>query len=628
MRASLAPLLFLCWHTAWATPLPPEVDLSSTLRPSAMLSASDGGVLLQGNTTLADGNNVRLRVTTSEGFSHEATATSHDGRFTARFPTDFYPATKLTPAVLYVDATSASKFGGPKATSNQSEITLLVSVGGVRPELPFVFMDDFVDSQGRRDAASAQWNRNRNLANLFMKSRGAALMRIQKPAFDLAAPADWQWFKESATLYDFEHRDRDWSIPLGNRIAAGFWNAVWPRWFNPSNDHPWDGDASNKSQQNYRPYTFTNDPADLIVLYRLNSRGSGAVVDGVTRNLLASQHRSSENFALREPSGRQETYTAGAFRYGMFSNGDWLTEGTGWFTNPQHRDFSHGGVFNGRAVWALGESLKASPKSVLAADLREALTLAANFCLREALVLKYAYRTSSGMVIWNRTDGEHGYLLMGLLAAYQSNPEMKLQFGSAETVALRDLCADALDGLSEIAGTDGTWSRYGNANAVNIIALADGARLLADHARSAAWRATAVRAADVWLSLKFRPEEKREGSPLFSSRVSPGGEMTLISNQRETSQVSLYMNGHWLHALAAMHALTGEARYKERGERLLGYFCGDNPLRIRLINELGAVCNNVADSDGDGQDDQIFWNGYPESTAFVQIGLLHWLDGR
>jgi hypothetical protein len=98
--------------------------------------------------------------------------------------------------------------------------------------------------------------------------------------------------------------------------------------------------------------------------------------------------------------------------------------------------------------------------------------------------------------------------------------------------------------------------------------------------------------------------------------------------KKQLPQVSLYMNGHWLHALAAMHALTGEARYKERGERLLSYLCGDNALRIRLINELGAVCNNVADSDGDGQDDQIFWNGYPESTAFVQIGLLHWLDGR
>jgi hypothetical protein len=217
---------------------------------------------------------------------------------------------------------------------------------------------------------------------------------------------------------------------------------------------------------------------------------------------------------------------------------------------------------------------------------------------------------------------------MGLLAAYQADSGMKIEVGSGESVALRDLCAEALDGLAEIVGVDGTWSRYGNSNAVNIIALADGARLLKDHARAVVWRAAAVRAADVWLALRFRPEEKREGSPLFSSRVAPGGDMTCVMAKKQLPQVSLYMNGHWLHALASMHALTGEARYKERGERLLGYLCGDNPLRIRLINELGAVCNNVADSDGDGQDDQIFWNGYPESTAFVQIGLLHWLDGR
>jgi hypothetical protein len=628
MRASFLPLLVLAWQSLWAAPVLPEVDIAPTLRPSAIVAATQEGVQIRGTTTLSDGAGVRLRVTTSEGASHFATAAAHDGRFAARFPADFQPEAKLAPAVLYVDATSAAEFGGPQARTGQSEITLLVTAGGVRPELPFVFMDDFVDAQGRRDAASTQWKRNRSLANLFMKSRGAALMRIQKPDFDLAEPADWRWFRESATLYDFEHRDRDWSAPLGSRVSAGFWNAVWPRWFNPSNDHPWDGDASNHRQENYRPYTFTNDPADLVVLYRLNGRGSAALVDGVTRNLLASQHRGSENFALREASGRQETYTAGAFRYGMFSNGDWLTEGKGWFVHPQHRDFAHGGVFNGRAVWALGETLKAAPKSALAAGVHEALALAVKFCLRDALPLKYAYRTPSGRVVWNRTDGEHAYLLMGLLAAYEAGPGMTLQLGAGETAALRELCADALEGLAEAAGADGTWSRYGNANAVNIIALADGARLLQEHPRSAAWRAAAVRAADQWLSLRFRPEEKREGSPLFSSRETPGGDMTCLSNGREAARVSLYMNGHWLHALAAMHALTGEARYRERGERLLGYFCGDNPLRSRLVNELGAVCNNIADSDGDGQDDQIFWNGYPESTAFVQIGLLHWLDGR
>lgn len=606
----------------------PEVDLSPTLRPLAMVAAGDDGVQVRGKTTLADGAKVRLRATTSQGTTHEATVMAHAGLFAARFPKDFQPLAKLTPTVLYVDATGAAEFGGARAKLSQAEITLLVSVGGVRPELPFVFTDDFIDAQGKKDARSAQWGRNRVLANLFMRSRGAALMRIQQPAFDLAVPADWQWFQQSATLYDFEHRDRDWSSPLGNRVSAGFWNAVWPRWFNPTNDHPWDGDPTNKSFGNYRPYTFTNDPADLIVLHRLNARDSVRLVDGVTRNLLASQHRGADNFAQREASGSQETYTAGAYRYGMFNSGEWLTEGKGWFTNPKHRDFAHGGVLNGRAVWALGETLKAAPQSAMAGEVRAAIALTTKFCLRDALPLKYAYRTPAGKVIWNRTDGEHAYLLMGLLAAYQADPAMKIEVGAGASATLRDLCAEALDGLAEIAGSDGTWTRYGNSNAVNIIALADGARLLKDHARSTVWRSAAVRAADVWLALKFRPEERREGSPLFSSRATPGGDMTCVMAKKQLPQVSLYMNGHWLHALASMHALTGEARYKERGERLLGYLCGDNPLRIRLINELGAVCNNVADSDGDGHDDQIFWNGYPESTAFVQIGLLHWLDGR
>jgi hypothetical protein len=606
----------------------PEVDLSPSLHPSAMISAGAEGVLISGTTNQPAGADIRVRVTTSAGSSHEAKVRVEAGRFSVRFPADFHPAATLSPSVLYVDATSASEFGGPQAKTKQSEITLLVSVGGIRPELPLVFTDDFVDRADRKDLESAQWSRNRALANLFMRSRGAAMMRIQKPTFDLADSTDWRWFKESATLYDFAHRDRAWSAPLGGRVAAGFWNAVWPRWFNPSNDHPWDGDAKNTHQDNFRPYSFTNDLADLLVLYRLNGPGSPGLVDGATRNLLALQYRDPGNFALKEASGRQETYTAGAFRYGMFNSGEWMTEGKGWFANPQFRDFAHGGVLNGRAVWALGESLKAAPKSALAPQQREAISLAAKFCLHDAVPLKYAYRSPSGKVVWSRTDGEHAYLLMGLLAAYQADPEMKLQLGAGEAVALRDVCADGLDGLADIAGADGTWTRYGNSNAVNIIALADGARILKGHARSIAWRAAAVRAADKWLSLRFRPEEGREGSPLFSTRASPGGDMTCVLGKSGAFRVSLYMNGHWLHALAAMHALTGEARYKDRGDRLLGYFCGDNPLHIRLLNELGAVCNNVSDSDGSGRDDLISWTGYPESTAFVQIGLLHWLDAR
>ena len=627
MRVVLTLLITLSGQWAGVAAALPEVDLTPTLRPSAMIAAGAAGVPLRGTTVLADGAKIRLRVTTSAGTSHETTTLARQGSFMVHFPADFQPPALLVPAVLYVDATSAAGFGGPQAAVSQYEITVLVSVGGIRPELPLVFLDDFIDQAGKKDSASAQWPRNRALTNLFMRSRGAAFMRIQKPAFDLATPADWTWFQESATLYDFAYRDRDWSTPLGNRVAAGFWNAVWPRWFKPSNDHPWDGDASNKSPGNYRPYTFTNDPADLVALCRLNGPSSRALVDGVTANILASQHRTTDNFALREATGKQETYTAGAFRYGMFNSGEWLTEGKGWFYHPKFRDFTRGGVLNGRAAWALGESLRVAAPAA-AEDLQTAIALVTKFCLRDALPLKYAYRTPSGKVIWSRTDGEHAYLLMGLLATYQVDPQMKLRMGPGESVALRDVCADALDALAEIASPDGSWSRYGNGKAVNVIALADGARHLKDHPRSAVWRTAAMRAADTWLALKFLPSEKRGDSPLFSSRESTGGAMTSAVTKNSKPHVSLYMNGHWLHALASMHALTGEVRYRERGERLLGYLCGDNGLRIRLINELGAVCNNVADTDGDGQDDQIFWNAYPESTAFVQIGLLHWLDGR
>lgn len=98
--------------------------------------------------------------------------------------------------------------------------------------------------------------------------------------------------------------------------------------------------------------------------------------------------------------------------------------------------------------------------------------------------------------------------------------------------------------------------------------------------------------------------------------------MTWHLGQEKHGHVSLYLNGHWLHALAALHGVTKEARYLDRANGIAAWFCGRNPLHVRLLNEIGAVNNRVTDSDGDGIEDRITWDGYPESTAFFQIGLV------
>jgi hypothetical protein len=165
-------------------------------------------------------------------------------------------------------------------------------------------------------------------------------------------------------------------------------------------------------------------------------------------NLLALQHRSPDNFALPDASGRREHYSAGAFRYGMFESGEWLTEGTGWFANPRFRDFAHGGVFNGRAVWALGEVLAADPHSPLAPRLRDALALTLRFCLHDALAHHYTSLTPSGLPLWNH-PGEHGYLLLGLTAACRSIPDFPIALHPAKPPRpLRDITANALDTLT------------------------------------------------------------------------------------------------------------------------------------------------------------------------------------
>jgi hypothetical protein len=87
--------------------------------------------------------------------------------------------------------------------------------------------------------------------------------------------------------------------------------------------------------------------------------------------------------------------------------------------------------------------------------------------------------------------------------------------------------------------------------------------------------------------------------------------------------IFFYQSGHWIQALSRLYALTGEPRYRRRAEAMVSYFCGDNPWGLRLINEIGGVYNWVEDRDGDGVEDNLKQDMYPESTDFCQIGIMH-----
>jgi hypothetical protein len=339
------------------------------------------------------------------------------------------------------------------------------------------------------------------------------------------------------------------------------------------------------------------------------------------------QHRGSDNFAVREMDGGRETYTFGAFRYGMFETGEWLVEGTGWFVNPRHRDFAGGGVFNGRSVWALGEALKSDPQGPHAGIVREAIRAAVRFCLRDSVELGYARRTNAGGVVWNRSDGEHAYLLLGLLAACEVDALMECEDADGQVIPLKRVVCEALDALTVSAGSNGLWSRYGNGAAMDIAALSLGAMTFPDQSQAAVWRTAAVRAADRWMVMPVKNGEPTWETPMFAHMIAEGtdGQVTFHPGREERAHVSLYMGGHWIHALALLHGLTGEVRYAQRAHAVLAYYLGNNPLRVRLLSEIGAVNNRVTDSDGDGVEDALHWDAYPESTAFVQIGLIHLL---
>ena len=620
----------LIWHAilllspwcAWGA-----ISLEETLTPSALHDLRRGPLRISGSASPA-AKQVTVRVTDSAGNSHLKKLPVGQGKFTCQYPTDFAGAALLRPGLLFIDATETD-FDVFKKENDQAEAAVILHWGRTGlPDFPDTLTSDLLDASGGRDMVSAKWPAVRNLVNLYMQSRGARKAGAARRGFDLARPDDFRFFQDYFSFYDFAHRDRDWSTPLGNRPARTFWQASYKNWFNSSNDNPLDGNPSNPSPDNYRPYGFSNDFSDWLILYWMRTRTACpfdpnllAMSRDASRNLLALQHRGAENFALVDSTGKQEHFTAGAFRYGFFVTGEYLTEGAGWFYNPKFRDYAMGGVLNGRCVWGIGEALRNNPGSTLAAELKEAMRLALKFCLHDSLAVGYTKKTKQGNLYW-RSTGEHAYLLLGMLAAYEVAPDLEIPMGPGEkAVALRELCITGLNALVDLKHPDQMWSPYPNEDAMVLPALAQGAAGLKDAPDAARWLETATQVADRWLAARIDPEERTAPCIQFGYRKESGA-MSLKYMNMGRVQVYYYITGHWIHALSDLYAATGDMRYLQRALALVSDLCGKNPLRVRLLTETGGVYNCSDDTDGDGLEDRIRQDMYPESTAFSQIGIL------
>ncbi|MCE5199411.1 MAG: hypothetical protein ABFD54_03825 [Armatimonadota bacterium] len=616
--------------------LPPQtISLRETARERALYDLQRGPVLISGTVSVEKSAQVLVRVTTSLGSCVQREFAAVNGHFMCRYPIDFSCAPSLKPGMLFIDATPETGFN----KYNSAEIGIIVYDGKnhVLPDLPAWVTSDLRDKAGRTDQNSSKWLTFRTLANLYMRSRAARIVGVGTPGFDVANKADLEYFKDNISWYDFSGRDRDWSTPLNNRTARTFWQSVWRTWYNPTNDHPLDGNPKNLAVLNYMPYAFSNDYSDILIMYLMRLAGKAPCEDNIlqmnreaVQNLLAMQHTGEDNFALPDTRGHRETYTAGAFHYGMFDDGSYLTEGKGWFYNPEFRDYANGGVLNGRATWALGEAIKADPKGPLAAKIKSAIALSVKFCLGDALKYGYAHTTKKGNVFW-RDAGEHAYLTLGLLAACSVDPNMQVPDPSGKPQTIRAVCISSLNALVELQKANYQWAVYPNVDSMCIAALADGVELLGECPDSTAWKKAATGAADAWMNAAFDPKEYPAKPVHFGLRISDK-EMTYKWSRLNGSGwaphnfIFFYQSGHWIHALSRLYSVTSDTRYKDRAESIVSYLLGDNPWGVRLLNELGGLYNWVEDTDNDGIEDKLKQDMYPESTCFTQIGIYHLLN--
>jgi len=199
------------------TPERVPVTLTNMVTPSAIHDAANGDLPIKGRVTSSAAVDVRLRVTTSSGQTSTARVVSEKGQFVGSYPSDFQNAPSLQAGFLFIDA------GVPESATPQgpfqAEATVIVrnSKQNTLPEFPSAFTNDLLDKKGQVDSKCHEWPVIRTLVNSYMKSRAAALCRVGRQDFDLARESDLRYFKDNLSLYEFDHRDRDWSHPLDHR---------------------------------------------------------------------------------------------------------------------------------------------------------------------------------------------------------------------------------------------------------------------------------------------------------------------------------------------------------------------------------------------------------------------------
>lgn len=625
----------------------PAVSLRDTVAatPFHDLDASPD-FLISGRVEPPDTRRVWLRVT--DGFGNVSTAWAEVAKqtFTLRYPRDFTrAASALRPAVYFIDA--GDRENAPARSRAEAMVIVYAGMQKRVPDLPMAFTTNLRGKNGQVDVQAPEWKRVRTLVNLYYHSRSATLAGVARPGFDLARPGDLAAYKRGLALYDFDARDRDWSTPLGRRVARSFWQAVWDTWFGPSNSSERPAGSGV-----YPAFTFANDTADLLVahlrrwrLMKATERPAEDDLDvlcnEVLLNLAAMQRQ--ENDGAPPQLGVEGP---GAFYYGMFCDGELMLEGTGWFANPQRNDHRRGGVFLGRSLWAVGEAL-AHPlpdmdevrlRAVFRQGLRWGFGLARTHADEGQPYLRMVRaREGSDTLrpLW-RSVGEHAYLLLGLLAACERTDLAesivfeKGEWGYSRSQTIASLAQAALDALTDAVQPGGYWSTFADIDATAVEALARGASRFAANPAAARWRETALRVADGWLAARPSADAYRGTVILPAGRRVPENptELRYRAHHSTSTHLTYFHAGLWLQALAELEALTGDVRYGRRFDEVAGYFCGNNPFDARLFTETGGVYNFVTDTDGDTLEDRLHFDLYPESTAFVQIGVLRRLAQR